>query len=114
MYICYSILECYNLFSGVRLSIRSFCFIWYIESKIGCILRKILLSEVQICEKVKNRRIPFLENNLISQIHKKKIVSLIGLSLSFSDWGCLIIEFVILKSTVGCKLIGLPSLNTWE
>ena len=24
---CYSILECYNLFSGVKLSIRSFCFI---------------------------------------------------------------------------------------
>ena len=27
MYCCHSILECYNLFSGVKLSIRSFCFI---------------------------------------------------------------------------------------
>ena len=27
MYSCYSILECYNLFSGVRLSIRPFYFI---------------------------------------------------------------------------------------
>ena len=27
MYSCHSILECYNLFSGVKLSIRSFCFI---------------------------------------------------------------------------------------
>ena len=27
MYSCHSILECYNLFSGVRLSMRSFCFI---------------------------------------------------------------------------------------
>ena len=26
-YMCYSILECYNLFSGVKLSVRSFCFI---------------------------------------------------------------------------------------
>ena len=28
MYSCYSILECYNLFSGVKLSIRWFCFIF--------------------------------------------------------------------------------------
>ena len=27
MYGCYSSLKCYNLFSGVNLSIRSFCFI---------------------------------------------------------------------------------------
>ena len=27
MYSCHSIQECYNLFSGVKLSIRSFCFI---------------------------------------------------------------------------------------
>ena len=27
MYCCHSILECYNLFSGVKLSIRSFCFV---------------------------------------------------------------------------------------
>ena len=27
MYSCHSILECYNLFFGVKLSIRSFCFI---------------------------------------------------------------------------------------
>ena len=27
MYSCHSILECYNLVSGVKLSIRSFCFI---------------------------------------------------------------------------------------
>ena len=27
MYSCHTILECYNLFSGVKLSIRSFCFI---------------------------------------------------------------------------------------
>ena len=38
---CYSILECYNLFSGVKLSIRSSCFIFvsfFIWSKIrtGC------------------------------------------------------------------------------
>ena len=26
MHCCHSILECYNLFSGVKLSIRSFCF----------------------------------------------------------------------------------------
>ena len=29
VYSCYSILECYNLFSGVKLSIRSFCFSYY-------------------------------------------------------------------------------------
>ena len=28
MYGCHSILECYNLFSGVKLSIRSFCFVF--------------------------------------------------------------------------------------
>ena len=27
MYSCHSVVECYNLFSGVKLSIRSFCFI---------------------------------------------------------------------------------------
>ena len=31
MYSCYSVLEYYNLFSGVRLSTRSFCFIWKAE-----------------------------------------------------------------------------------
>ena len=31
MYGCHSIRECYNLFSGVKLSIRSFCFILALE-----------------------------------------------------------------------------------
>ena len=31
MYICHSILECYDLFSGVKLSIKSFCFIYGID-----------------------------------------------------------------------------------
>ena len=29
VYSCHSILECYNLFSGVKLSTRLFCFIYY-------------------------------------------------------------------------------------
>ena len=29
VYRCHCILECYNLFSGVKLSIRSFCLIYY-------------------------------------------------------------------------------------
>ena len=38
MYSCDSILECYNLFSGIKLSMRSFCFI-YLEggSAGGCL-----------------------------------------------------------------------------
>ena len=35
MYSCHSILECYNLFSGVKLSIRSFCFIYCLEDLIS-------------------------------------------------------------------------------
>ena len=35
-----------------------------------------------------------------------------GLILSFSDWGCYILKFDILKSTMGCKLTGLSSLET--
>ena len=37
-----------------------------------------------------------------------------GLILSFSDWRCFILEFEILKSTMGCKLTGLSSLETWD
>ena len=41
MYSCYSILECYNLFSGVKLSTRSFCFISVIpNSKLKDLITK--------------------------------------------------------------------------
>ena len=46
MYTCHSILECYNLFSGVKLSIRSFCFIskneYHAHKKRSCVSISIL------------------------------------------------------------------------
>ena len=46
----------------------------------------------------------FLQNSSISHIHKKEIISPTGLILSFSDWGCFILEFDILKSTISRKI----------
>ena len=40
VYSCLPLLECYNLFSGVKLSIRSFCFICSFYS----VVRQILAS----------------------------------------------------------------------
>ena len=39
MYSCHSILECYNLFSGVKLSTRSFCFICLVINGIAGAVR---------------------------------------------------------------------------
>ena len=61
---------------------------------------------------MKTRRPFFLQSSSISQIHKKETISLTGLILSFSDFGCFILEFDILKSTVTQKVTGLSSLET--
>ena len=42
----------------------------------------------------------FPQNNLISQIHKKAIISLTSSILSLSDWGCITLEFDTLKSNM--------------
>ena len=55
-----------------------------------------------------------LQNSSISQIHKKDIILHTGLILSFSDWGCFILGFDILKSTMSRKLTGLSSLVIWN
>ena len=47
-YSCYSILECYNLFSGVKLSIRSFCFI---PSTQGIIFISLMLDRAYVLVK---------------------------------------------------------------
>ena len=54
MYSCHSILECYNLFSGVKLSTRSFCFISvdkrdYIDVWIIKITIKTNQSDMNVC-----------------------------------------------------------------
>ena len=54
----------------------------------------------------------FLQNNSISQIHEKEIISLTSLILSFSDWGCFISGSDMLKSTMICKLTGLSIRET--
>ena len=37
MYSYYSVLECYNLFSGIKLSLRSFWFIYIKEGSLDCL-----------------------------------------------------------------------------
>ena len=43
---CYYILECYNLFSGVKLSMRSFCFISCAHHSSLIVLRMALMSQI--------------------------------------------------------------------
>ena len=61
---------------------------------------------------MKTRCYPFLQNNSISEIHKKEIISLTRLNLSFSDLGCFNLEFDILQSKTACELSELLSLET--
>ena len=76
---------------------------------------KLWLCEVQICEKVTARRSHlFLQNSSIFQIYKKEAISLTASTLSFPDWGCFILEFGILKSTVSQELAGLSSPEAWD
>ena len=63
---------------------------------------------------MKTKHPPFFQNNSISQIYKTEIISPTGFILSFTDWGYFILEFSIMKSTLGFKLTGLSSLETWD
>ena len=44
VYSCHSMLECYNLFSGVKLSIRSFCCIYYLIIDLLLVIPKLNTS----------------------------------------------------------------------
>ena len=49
MYCCHSVLEYYNLFSGVKLSIRSFCFIFIAT---GAYHPRLIAAEVLLLQTV--------------------------------------------------------------
>ena len=83
-----------------------------LQSKIGYELRKLWLSKVKICEKLKPDALLFLQNHSIPKVHNKEIISLTGFMLSFSDWECFNLKLNILQSKTGRRLTELSSLQT--
>ena len=74
-----------------------------LQSKIGRKFKTLWLLEVRICKKLKPDTLLPLQNNSVSQINKKEIISLTALKVSFSDLGCFNLEFDILQSKIGCE-----------
>ena len=48
MYSCHSILECYNLFSGVKLNIRWLCFVSIETEHFHAVIRVITSGNIEI------------------------------------------------------------------